>query len=94
MKEFFSKHNLTFSALLDRNGKVSELYQAWALPVSVVINKRGEIRLNIQDILNRTAYFYHDVDKSKVLKLETRTDLRPARCNWSLKRAGVYRSLW
>ena len=43
MKEFFSKHNLTFSALLDRNGKVSELYQAWALPVSVVINKRGEI---------------------------------------------------
>ena len=43
VKEFFSKHNLTFSALLDRNGKVSELYQAWALPVSVVINKRGEI---------------------------------------------------
>jgi peroxiredoxin len=43
VKEFFSKHNLTFTALLDRDGKVSELYQAWALPVSVVINKRGEI---------------------------------------------------
>ncbi len=43
VKEFFSKHNLTFTALLDRHGKVSGLYQAWALPVSVVINKRGEI---------------------------------------------------
>ena len=43
VKEFLAKHNLTFTALLDRDGKVSELYQAWALPVSVVINKRGEI---------------------------------------------------
>jgi peroxiredoxin len=43
VKEFFSEHNLTFTALLDRDGKVSELYQAWALPVSVIINKRGEI---------------------------------------------------
>ncbi|MEX0805767.1 MAG: TlpA disulfide reductase family protein [Candidatus Binatia bacterium] len=43
VKEFFTKHNLTFTALLDRDGKVSELYQAWALPVSVVINKDGEI---------------------------------------------------
>ena len=43
VKEFFTKHNLTFTALLDRDGKVSELYQAWALPVSVIINKRGEI---------------------------------------------------
>ncbi|MGH7928304.1 MAG: TlpA family protein disulfide reductase [Candidatus Binatia bacterium] len=43
VKEFFTKHNLTFTALLDRDGKVSEAYQAWALPVSVLINKRGEI---------------------------------------------------
>jgi peroxiredoxin len=43
VKEFFTQHRLTFMALLDRDGKVSELYQAWALPVSVVINKRGEI---------------------------------------------------
>jgi peroxiredoxin len=42
-KEFLTEHNLTFTALLDRDGKVSELYQAWALPVSVVINRRGEI---------------------------------------------------
>ena len=43
VKEFLSKHNLTFTALLDRYGKVAELYQAWALPVSIIINKRGEI---------------------------------------------------
>jgi peroxiredoxin len=43
VKEFLSKHNLTFTALLDRDGKVAELYQAWALPVSIIINKRGEI---------------------------------------------------
>lgn len=40
---FFAEHNLTFTPLLDRDGKVSGLHQAWALPVSVVINKRGEI---------------------------------------------------
>jgi peroxiredoxin len=43
VKEFFTEHKLTFTALMDRDGKVSELYQAWALPVSVIINKRGEI---------------------------------------------------
>ena len=43
VKEFVAKHNLTFTALLDRDGKVSELYQAWALPVTVIINKRGEL---------------------------------------------------
>ena len=43
VKEFLTKHNLTFTALLDRDGKVAELYQAWALPVSVIINNRGEI---------------------------------------------------
>jgi peroxiredoxin len=43
VKDFFGEHNLTFTALLDRDGKVFELYQAWALPVSVIINKRGEV---------------------------------------------------
>lgn len=43
VKEFLTKHDLTFRALLDRDGKVSELYQTWALPVSVIINKGGEI---------------------------------------------------
>ena len=43
VKAFLTKHTLTFTALLDRDGKVAEFYQAWALPVSVLINKRGEI---------------------------------------------------
>lgn len=33
-----------------------------------VIGNRGEIRLNIQDIINKTAYFYHDVDRNDKLK--------------------------
>jgi cytochrome c biogenesis protein CcmG, thiol:disulfide interchange protein DsbE len=43
VKEFFSEHNFTFTALLDRDGKVFELYQAWALPMSAIVNKRGEL---------------------------------------------------
>lgn len=43
VKAFLAEHKLTFTALLDRDGKISELYQAWALPVSVIINKRGDI---------------------------------------------------
>ena len=43
VKEFFRQHRLTFTALLDRDGKVFELYQAWALPMSAVVNKRGEL---------------------------------------------------
>lgn len=43
VKEFFSKHKLTFIALLDLDGKVSERFRAWGLPVTVIINKRGEI---------------------------------------------------
>ena len=33
-----------------------------------IIKNRGEIRLNIQDIVNKMAYFYHDVDKNDKLK--------------------------
>jgi peroxiredoxin len=43
VKAFLAEHKLTFTALLDSDGKVSAHNQAWALPVSVVINKRGEI---------------------------------------------------
>jgi peroxiredoxin len=43
VKEFFREHNFTFTALLDRDGKVFELYQAWALPMSAIVNKRGEL---------------------------------------------------
>jgi hypothetical protein len=27
-----------------------------------VLDKKGEIKLNIQDLLNKPAYFYHDID--------------------------------
>jgi peroxiredoxin len=43
VQDFFAKHKLTFTPLLDRDGKVAELYQARALPVTVTINKRGEM---------------------------------------------------
>lgn len=33
-----------------------------------IINNKGELRLNIQDIVNKKAYFYHDVDKNDKLK--------------------------
>lgn len=34
-----------------------------------VLNGKGDIRLNVSDILNKRAYFYHDVDRNKNLKL-------------------------
>ena len=34
-----------------------------------IIKNRGELRLNIQDIINKTAYFYHDVDRNEKLKI-------------------------
>jgi hypothetical protein len=30
-----------------------------------VLNKKGEVRLNISDVLNKQANFYHDLDKNK-----------------------------
>jgi peroxiredoxin len=43
VREFMAQHKLTFTAPLDADGKVAESFQAWALPVTVIINKRGEI---------------------------------------------------
>lgn len=43
IKEFFKEHNLTFTTLLDREGKVFDLYKAWSLPTTYLINKNGEI---------------------------------------------------
>ncbi len=43
VKEFFKRHKLTFTALLDFDAKVAESYQAWGLPMTVIVNKRGEI---------------------------------------------------
>lgn len=30
-----------------------------------VLKKKGEVKLNISDIMNRRAYFYHDIDNNK-----------------------------
>lgn len=43
VKAFFEKHKFTFTTLLDPEGKVFELYQAWSLPTTTIVNKRGEI---------------------------------------------------
>jgi cytochrome c biogenesis protein CcmG, thiol:disulfide interchange protein DsbE len=49
VKEFFREHGLTFTALLDRDREVFELYQAWSLPMSAIVNKRGELVGKISD---------------------------------------------
>lgn len=30
-----------------------------------IMKKRGEIKLNVADIINQRAYFYHDIDNNK-----------------------------
>ena len=34
-----------------------------------ILKNKGEIKLNVSDLINRTAYFYHDVDNSKSYKV-------------------------
>jgi peroxiredoxin len=40
--KFFDELGLTFTSLLDKEGKVSEEYGAWSLPLSYFINRKGE----------------------------------------------------
>ena len=42
VKAFVKSHKLTLKTLLDPKGTVSRRYYAWALPVTVIVNKRGE----------------------------------------------------
>jgi len=42
VQKFFDELGLSFTALLDRDGKVFEEYGAWSLPLSYFINRRGE----------------------------------------------------
>jgi len=42
VRKFFDELDLTFTALLDRDGKVSEEYGAWSVPLSYFINRKGE----------------------------------------------------
>ncbi len=41
-RKFFDELGLTFTALLDKDGKVSEEYGAWSIPLSYFINRNGE----------------------------------------------------
>ena len=42
VRRFFDELGLTFISLLDKDGKVSEEYGAWAIPLSCFINRKGE----------------------------------------------------
>ncbi len=42
VKAFLKEHQLTFTTLLDPKGKVFELYQAWSLPTTTFVNKKGQ----------------------------------------------------
>jgi len=42
VKAFLKQHQLTFTTLLDPKGKVFELYQAWSLPTTTIVNKKGQ----------------------------------------------------
>lgn len=42
VRKFFDELGLTFTALLDRDGKVSEEYGAWSIPLSYFISRKGE----------------------------------------------------
>ncbi len=41
-RKFFDELGLTFTGLLDKEGKVSEKYGAWSPPLSYFINRKGE----------------------------------------------------
>lgn len=43
IKTFYKQHQLTLTTLLDEDGKVFDLYKAWSLPTTYLINKSGEI---------------------------------------------------
>ena len=42
VRKFFDELGLTFTALLDKDGKVSEEYGAWSIPLSYFINRKRE----------------------------------------------------
>ncbi len=42
VKAFLKEYQLTFTTLLDPKGKVFELYQAWSLPTTTIVNKKGQ----------------------------------------------------
>ena len=43
IQKFFTELGLTFTALLDKDGKVFEKYGAWGIPLTYIINQKGEL---------------------------------------------------
>jgi thiol-disulfide isomerase/thioredoxin len=43
VQKFFTEIGLTFTALLDKDGKVFEKYGAWGLPVTYIIDQKGAL---------------------------------------------------
>jgi len=42
VRSFFDELGLTFTVLLDKDGRVSEEYGGWSIPLSYFINRNGE----------------------------------------------------
>jgi len=40
---FFKEHGISLTVLLDEQGKALDLYKAWSLPTTYLINRNGEI---------------------------------------------------
>jgi cytochrome c biogenesis protein CcmG, thiol:disulfide interchange protein DsbE len=55
VREFMREFNLTFPALLDRDGQASGLYRASALPSSYFIDRRGIVRTVYRGPMPRTV---------------------------------------
>ncbi len=43
IQAFLKQHDLTFTALVDEKAEVFELYKAWSLPTTYLVNRDGEI---------------------------------------------------
>jgi peroxiredoxin len=43
IEAFLKRHKLTFTILLDPNSEVFQIYRAWSLPTTFVIDKHGEM---------------------------------------------------
>lgn len=42
VRQFFADHGLSFQGLLDLDGKVGEQYGAWSLPLTYIVDRKGE----------------------------------------------------
>jgi peroxiredoxin len=42
VEKFFAELGLTFRSLVDPDGAVSDKYGAWSLPLTYIVNRKGE----------------------------------------------------